>query len=337
MDAEVLKLPEFSSSALWGLVYFLGAVSLILGIAVWRVHVRNRLHSLLYRFDAYLIRRGLKKNQREIALAFFQHLTEHEKTEIFISGKFFAERLHQYLEAQAQISANERVEIFDKFFPNLASKTEIRALPDLREGEICAIDQETRSFLGTFMRSKNNQALISFRQKHVLKEGEAKLYAYRPNLGGFLLSGKILKQNTQGLIFEHDGKIEFKGDQHLMCLLDMQVRFLPWPPPELKLDDAGEEVKHDTNDYSGAISRLSDRAFAFEFHNSIPGWILRRQELWSVTLKLDDKEVEIRGKIIQPKPGKNYYYFKFTDVDQLARTHIYEFITQHNPVREQFS
>jgi len=334
-EVEAIRLPGFDSSTLPYLVYFLLAVIGGLLFLQWRLRRRAEKNALSNRFMQIMLHRNLTKRQYRAVNLFFQSLKEAEQNEILLSQKALAHHLHQFLRVHEQIPANDRVEIFDKILPGMTSQIEIKTVDDLRTGEPCAVDIDHTSHLATILKTKDNQVLVSLTEKIVLPLGPAKLYAYRPNLGGFLLSGAISKVNGMSAIFKQEGPIEFRGDQHLMSIVNVALKLEPWPKPEVEADLEPGEPSVESPYLLAETERLSDRALAIRFLETPPALILKRQEFWEMTLELPSEPLVCRVRVTPYKPPE-YWLVRPVDMDDLGRRRLYRFISENKPVREHF-
>lgn len=330
-----LELAGFDSNSVWYLVYFLAAVVLGLIFLQWRLQRKRALWALSNRFMQVILNRGLTKAQHAITERFFQELKPAEQEEVLTSQRALARRLQEFLGAHPAISGNDRVEIFDKILPGATSRIEIKDIDDLREGELCAIDVGRQSHLATAMKKKDGQVLLTLIDKIVLRPGEAQLYAYRPQLGGYLIPGGILKVNGPSVIFKHEGAIEFRGDQHLMTIVPLGFSITAWPHPELDVTESAESEPPPVPEvFSGMTDRTSDRAISVKFQNEPPPWIMKRQEFWELTLELPEKPIECRIRITPYRAGM--WLLRPVDLDGAERQRLYRFIAEHEPVREHF-
>ncbi len=335
IDAESLRLPAFDAASLKYLVYFLLFIIIGLVFFQWRLRRSHEKNALSNRFMQILMRRALTRTQQAAMQDFFDRLHEVEQNEIMISQKSLEHHLHQYLERHPEISAADRVEIFDKLLAGKAPQIEIKTVSDLRIGELCALDAGKTSWLTTIMKSKDDQILLTSYEKTPIPVGGGHVYAYRAGLGGFLLSGQIIKVKENSLIFKHNGHVDFRGDQHLMSTVSVAVKIERWPHPELGIDEekplesAGVEV------FTGLSDKISDRALAVRFTPGPPDWILSRQDFWEMTLDLPEKPLICRVKATRYQKT-DMHFLRPIDMDGAERNRLYTFIAAHNPVREHF-
>lgn len=337
IDAESLRLPGFDASSVWYLVYFLGALVLGLIYLQWRLRKKHQRDALSNHFMQVLMRRDLTKLQLKIANDFFASLTVPQQGEIFLSQKLFAQHLHSYLQTHPSASAHDRTEIFDKMLPNAVAQIEIKTVADLRVGELCAIDMPTRSALATVLKIKENMLLVSSNEPLETTVGaKIQLYAYRPHLGGFLLAGEVLKTDARSLVFRHSGAIEFRGDQHLMCLASLAFKIERWPHPDADVDaPAPSDKERELTAFHGLTEKISDRTLVVRFSITPPEWVLKRQDFWEMTLDLPEKPLVCRIRILPDKTHQTWL-MRLVDLDHAERSRLYKFISANNPVREHF-
>ena len=333
-EADFLRLPGFDASTLPYLVYFLLFIIGMMLFLQWRLRRENQKNALSNRFMQVVMHRGLTKNQLQWANDFFKNLKEAQQNEILLSQKSLAHYLHQYLRQHEMITANDRVEIFDKVLPGMTSQIEIKSVSDLRPGEPCAIDVNKKSHLASILKIKDDQMLLSLTEKILLPLGDAKIYAYRPQLGGFLLSGKITKVNGPSLIFRHDGPIEFRGDQHLMSIIEVRVKLERWPHPEMNVESAEPDPEKAPEYFYAETQRISDRAMSIRFTEPPPPWVLRKQEYWEMTLELEEP-ITCRVRVNPYRPPE-LWLMRPVDMSETDRARLYKFISTHEPQREHF-
>lgn len=332
IDAETLKLPGFNASTVWYLVYFLFVVILLLFLAQLRIRAKHRRQAFDNRFMQIMMRRGLSKFQLNIANNFFSSLREAQKDEIFLSPKSLQTYLHQYLDSHPTLPAHDRTEIFDKLLPHNTSQIEIKSVSDLRVGEVVAIDVETKSYLATVLKIKDEMVLVSSSEKRDLEIGaKVKLYAYRPLLGSFLLEGEITKSTGQSVVFKHSGVIEFRGDQHLMSEVVLPFQLEAWPHPKADLE-ISENTKA-VEIFAGSTEKISDRGFVVTFATKPSDAMLRRQEYWEITLALPDEPLVCRVRIV-PHQKASRWLMRPADLDETGRALLFKFISANTPVRE---
>lgn len=336
IEADSLRLPGFDGHSVWYLVYFLFFVIAGLLFMQWRLRKRDARNALSNRFMQILMRRNLTKGQLAALQRFFGSLHENIQNEIMLSQKSLEHHLHQYVERHTELTANDRVEIYDKLLMTRQPQIEIRNVSDLQSGELCAIDAGKSSWLATVMKTKGDQVLLTSHERQNPPIGAGHVYAYRPGLGGFLLAGHITKVNGGSLIFRHDGPIDFRGDQHLMAMVAVTVRLRRWPHEEMKLEDknaATEETGIDT--FSGFTDRLSDRALLVRFSPPIPDWMLARQDYWEMELELPEKLLLCRVRAARYQKT-DLCLMRPVDLESAERNRLYKFIAAHDPVREHF-
>lgn len=338
VDADILRMPEFDLHSLWYLAYFLIVVLLVIIIIQWRVNRQNSKNSLSNRFMQITMRRGLTKAQLAAVDVFFKGLNHHEQDEIMLSQKAFENHLHHYLDSHPGLSAADRVEIFDKMLPGIVPQIEIKSVADLRLGELAAVDINKKSILATILKTRDNQVLLSLTEKiQLTARTPAHLYAYRPNLGGFLMDGQIIKSNGQSIIFEFSGKIEFRGDQHLMTQVAVAFSITRWPKAEVEIE--GEKTVEETelghDEFDGYTEKLSDRAMVVNFTTKPPDWAIKKQEYWELSLNLPENPLVCRVRIVPYKTNQSWM-LRPVDLEAAERNRLYKFIAANEPVREHF-
>lgn len=335
VDADTLRLPGFDSHSVWYLVYFLLFIIAGLIFFQWRLRKKHERNALSNRFMQILMRRALTRTQLAAMQDFFHRLHEVEQNEIMLSQKSLEHHLHQYLERHPELSATDRVEIFDKLLAGTTSQIEIKSVSDLRIGELCALDAGKTSWLTTMMKTKDDQVLLTSYDKAPIPLGAGHIYAYRPGLGGFLLSGEITKVKDHSVIFRHNGHTDFRGDQHLMTSVAIAVKIERWPHPELGIESEKTGESAGIENFTGLTDKISDRALTVRFTPSPPDWMLARQDFWEMTLDMPEKPIICRVKVARYQKT-DLHFLRPIDLESAERNRLYKFIAAHNPVREHF-
>jgi hypothetical protein len=337
VDSSSLRLPTFDSLSAWHLVYLLIVVVAGLLFLQWRLR-KTKMHQLLAdRFMQILMHRNLTTAQNRVVDIFFRELTDSVQSEILLSPKAFGIYLKQYLARHPEVAPSDKVQIFDKLLLNGAEPVHIESVANLRLGELCALDVGRSSHMTTVLKIHENFVLLSSKARFsFMPPVDAKLYAYRPHLGGFLIPGSITKINNNSLIFNHEGPIDFKGDQHLMSVISIPLKLESWPHPDLEAFVTSESpTATETTPYSGTTERISDRAFLVTFSTPPQPKLLKSQEFWEITLDLPEKPLVCRVKMSPYKIPENFL-LRPVDLDSAERERLYNFVTKHDPQREHF-
>ncbi|TGM70079.1 hypothetical protein EHQ96_11370 [Leptospira levettii] len=325
-------------------------------------------------FQRYAIARKCNQVELNILHSFYDHLSEEER-EIYLlpeNRNKLKNALYRYFLKSNANTTEKEVNLFDKLFRSgVEFKKEILSLNDLTVGEVAALEADGREELTYVMQKTSDELLLSTKglSKDLLVPGkEAKLYVFRPSSGGYLLDGKVIKTNESGVVFHFNGKIERKGESHLMLMDKMSITVSPWPPPEEKKDleldkhklllseenidkqlevlkriakDQKEnnekkfEIKETAKPFITLSERLSDRGILFTFPSGISSEIWKHQDLWEVSFSFDKGPTfHIRAKMMPTKQKSDIYLLRYVDADETMRKSLYEEIRKRGGVRE---
>ncbi|GBF42517.1 hypothetical protein LPTSP2_18050 [Leptospira ellinghausenii] len=325
-------------------------------------------------FQRYAIARKCNQVELNILHSFYDHLSEEER-EIYLlpeNRNKLKNALYRYFLKSNANTTEKEVNLFDKLFRSgVEFKKEILSLNDLTVGEVAALEADGREELTYVMQKTSDELLLSTKglSKDLLVPGkEAKLYVFRPSSGGYLLDGKVIKTNESGVVFHFNGKIERKGESHLMLMDKMSITVSPWPPPEEKKDleldkhklllseenidkqlevlkriakDQKEnnekkfEIKETAKPFITLSERLSDRGILFTFPTGISSEIWKHQDLWEVSFSFDKGPTfNIRAKMMPTKQKSDIYLLRYVDADETMRKSLYEEIRKRGGVRE---
>lgn len=325
-------------------------------------------------FQRYAIARKCNQVELNILHSFYDNLSEEER-EIYLlpeNRNKLKNALYRYFLKSNANTTEKEVNLFDKLFRSgVEFKKEILSLNDLTVGEVAALEADGREELTYVMQKTSDELLLSTKglSKDLLVPGkEAKLYVFRPSSGGYLLDGKVIKTNESGVVFHFNGKIERKGESHLMLVDKMSITVSPWPPPEEKKDleldkhklllseenidkqlevlkriakDQKEnnekkfEIKETAKPFITLSERLSDRGILFTFPTGISSEIWKHQDLWEVSFSFDKGPTfNIRAKMMPTKQKSDVYLLRYVDADETMRKSLYEEIRKRGGVRE---
>lgn len=276
--------------------------------------------------------RDIGDAQISILRSFFFSLPRKEGARFAEDKSPFYDRLFGFLEKRGDVSEEKKVQLLDLFFaPDIkACMDGIASLKDLREGEACALDFVDDRYLGTIIKVKSPVVLIHVPDMQGEDEERwsdpVKLYIYRHDAGGFLLSGFSLSTGEQFLYFWHDGTVTPMSESHLLAEAALQFELLPWPQKE-----RAEAI-------SGITDKITDRAFSFYFACPADAETYEdnREEIWELTLPLsEDYSFVCRGRILRSKEDlPDLYYFKYIDVSEDDRYLLFNFLKSAGGRRE---
>lgn len=325
-------------------------------------------------FQRYAIARKCNQVELNILHSFYDHLNDDEREMYLLpeNRNKLKNALYRYFLKSTANTTEKEVNLFDKLFRSgVEFKKEILSLNDLTIGEVAALEADGREELTYVMQKTSDELLLSAKgiSKDLLVPGkEAKLYVFRPSSGGYLLDGKVIRTNESGVIFHFNGKIERKGESHLMLLDKMSITVSPWPPPEQKKDleldknklmlseenidkqlevlkriakDQKEnnekrfDIKDTAKPFITLSERLSDRGILFTFPSGISSEIWKHQDLWEVSFSFEKgPEFHVRAKMMPTKQKSELFLLRFVDADEAMRKSLYEEIRKRGGVRE---
>ncbi|MBM9590073.1 hypothetical protein JWG41_06430 [Leptospira sp. 201903075] len=326
-------------------------------------------------FQRYAAARKCTQLELNILHSFYDHLNEDEQEFYLLpeNRNKLKNALYRYFLKSNGNTTEKEVELFDKLFRSgVEFKKEILSLNDLSVGEVAALEADGREELTYVMQKTADELLLSIKgiSKDLQVPGkEAKLYVFRPSSGGYLLEGTILRTNESGAIFHFNGRIERKGESHLMLMDKVSITVSPWPPPDekkqvLELDknklllteenidkqlevlkriakDQKEnnqkrfEMKETPTTFITMSERLSDRGVLFTFPSGISQEIWKLQDLWEVSFSLENGPMfNIRAKMMPTKQKSDLYLLRYVDADETVRKTLYEEIRKRGGVRE---
>jgi len=327
--------------------------------------------------EAFARRNKLSGKEIKILKIFFEQLpvTSQESLDFAFEKAEFKNQLHRFLLKFPDLDAEWKVRIIDKLFPRKDHLIEIKSLYDLYEGENCGLEVNDIHYLVRIVKKTQKELLLSATEwipDAKLVNQAVKLYAYRPDIGGFLLSGTIRAIVKSGMIFTHDGKVEQKGDSHLMTVMEIPVELSSWtmkrekiviekeekpvikkalpqeqefidldeieenkPVEENVPDEPDEKIIESRVDVKldAITDRISDRALLFSISRGMPSE-LWKHEVWELKMVLPgDREFKCRGNIIKTS-SSNKYIFKYIDATGEMQKNLFQMIKENNPVRE---
>lgn len=316
----------------------------------------------------YALRHRLRGPDLQVLRSFFDSLNEGESLQVLHNRRLLHARLHDYLYDARSIATRDRVRILDSMFPLVDFQLEIKSLRDLQAGELCSLEFDRQTFLGTIVREKEVEVWVSIPGWQVpdkLAGTPAQVYVFRPNIGGFLLEGRILRSGKELLVFGDVSKITSQGNQHLMAEIEVPFRLTSWPPPTApearpgdQTGEAGQAMAGSVTpekdvagrtgaappvpepaQYLGTTKLISDRALLFflnEGHESTQRLLLESQEVWEIDLSLPrGTSVRCRGVVLPSAQGaRSRWIFKYIDADETLRRAIFEEIKRAGAKRE---
>ncbi|MCG6143073.1 hypothetical protein [Leptospira bandrabouensis] len=367
--------PKFDTIYLFYI--FLMGVAAFIYVKVMN-YIQNKQTSVVnhwVEFQRFAVARKCNQVELNILHAFYDHLSEEER-EIYLlpeNRNKLKNALYRYFLKSNANTTEKEVDLFDKLFRSgVEFKKEILSLNELTIGEVAALEADGREELTYVMQKTTDELLLSVKglSKDLLVPGkEAKLYVFRPSSGGYLLEGKVVRTNESGVIFHFNGKIERKGESHLMLTDKVSITVSPWPPPDekkqvLELDknklllteenidkqlevlkriakDQKEnnekrfDIKETPRPFITLSERLSDRGILFSFPPGTSSEIWKQQDLWEVSFSFENGPMfHIRAKMMPTKQKSDLYLLRYVDADETVRKTLYEEIRKRGGIRE---
>jgi hypothetical protein len=319
--------PEFTSSTVNWLIGIL-----ILGISIWvftnLVYRRAiRENFLKQSFLDFGRKKHLHPDELKLIEAFFSNLIwkKYSAEEVIWDKSLFHTLLTDFFLAHKLPSEETHVKILDKLFPNMKETKEILSLNDIVEGEPCAIEYENSHILGKAIRVKNNSLFVSTKDNltEIIASGkECKIYFYRYILGGYLVYATAYSVHPTGIQFDYTGKIESKGDEHIMAFIEVPVTISEWP-----VGIMDHKIVTTSN-------RVSDRAISVdvELFNDMDE--LLNSEIVSIKVDFDiDFTLETKARIRKSRT-ENRLTLKLVGLEEEDKGKLQALIKKKGAVRE---
>jgi hypothetical protein len=261
------------------------------------------------------------------------------------------EKLRDFFETRKTGDPQQYVQILDKMFPPEKSLQDIYGVGDIQVGEYCSVHFADGVYLGHVSKKSGDELLLkihNWKPSSVSPKEEIILYFYRLELGGFLMSGNIIKARPGGLIFRHDGNVEMKGDEHLMAEIRRPAIIRPMDLDFTEnsrvaapfLDDEGNPIEQESQVSSITCSTemLSDQGVLIQMREFVEPTILRKYDSWFIELALNaDRQIELEGKLFPSRVYGGKYVFKFVDISGEDRRILFQEIRNHKPVKSRLS
>lgn len=309
-----------------------------------------------------------KLNSTQIAILedFYKHLVGlGEKANLLLDKREFQNSLYAYLTRHKSAQGIENyVQIMDKLFPEHEHHMEINSLNEIYNGEFCCLEVKNTFILGHVVKKTMTELLISTTETHMIKDYtglDAFIYFYRQELGGYLIGGNIKKIKANGLIFEFDGNIEKKGDEHIHADITRELEFTPWlehnemadgatqssvqaipvveePEPEPVLDENGEPIlipQMDRELLLGRSIKISDRSILFDMIElDMNDILMKKYDIWLLDIKFSlDISLQLKGRIFKSKDFSGKYIFKYISPSGSDLKILYDEIRKFKPER----
>lgn len=338
--------PKFTYVDLLLLLVFI--VILLLIFFILKIDYRRQIRREKRWFNIlhFANEKRLSPGQIAALRSFFFNLPTITQKSLLNNKGFFRSSLYNFLEHKIELSSELKVQLLEKLFTEPGTQDnqlEIRTLRDLKEGELCSIEFKEEHHLGNIVEIEDLKLLFSipeFVPKDDLTETSVKVYVYRPDIGGFLLFGKIINARKESIAFKHNGVIKMIRDYHLMAFLEFSIKIMSWPIfSEKEITLGFNKISKKKNIVLHGVSeKISDRGLTFNFVNEEDKKAFKKSSVttWEIHLALiDGYEFICRGKILAPSESSSrHFIFKYVDASEEARKHLFMLIKMNNPVRE---
>ncbi len=319
---------------------------------------RDARWNLMYRTA---LRRKLNGEEVTHLHRFFTTLKHDEQDLIVLEPRRLRVRLADFLRKDEASPSRVDVRILDKLFPEVNWHVDIKSPKDLQPGEVCSVEFNSDHRMGVVVKIREDELLISmpdWKPESVFDGERVTIYFYRPGVGGFELGGAVRKAAPNGIIFHFDGTVHSSGEQHLMAVLDLEMKRHTWPPAPPEGDGRVVEGKKSVGGADIPIGkeapellcrteRISDRGALFKIvglneegqKSSVPSYIaalLKTHEMWEAEIVLPDGyRFSARGRLIPSVRSKGDYIMKFLDVGEAARSVLMVQIKKSGAEKEQ--
>lgn len=308
----------------------------------WNELLRFSYQHRLTSHEIKLLQEFFQKNQQTFAYSLNLNLLKDQE--------IFKEKFREYLLGLKGVEAEKNVQILDKLFLPSTTNKEILSLNNINLGESCSVHFATGGVhLGIIVKRTNAEMLIripNWNAKDAHENEEIILYFYRPEMGGFLLSGNVRKFKPGSIVFKFDGTIEMKGDGHLMAKISKNGNLKPTEIdviPDMtigqiqSLDEDGNPVNPtDENkkiELSVQTELISDQAILLRIKEYIIPGFLKKHDIWELQFEFEPGlAINLHGRILESKEGDQRYIFKFVQTTDEEKKLLFEQIKKHNPV-----
>ncbi len=319
-----------------------------------RIRIQDRWTELLN----LSYQKGLSPNQIRVLKTFFFGLPFKLSHSLLEDWGAFKKLLAENLNRVTDISNELKVRLMDRLFlPGMDSDHPIEKSADLAIGESIGLEIDSRHYMGSVIEKKEKDLLVcipNWGPPPGLAGKDSKLYAYRPEIGGYLFTGSILSTKKDCVYFRHSGQFESKVYFHLMVEKALSVKFTSWPQVDESasfavdpkaVDDVGKSIpilKKNLIVY-GHTYKVSDRALSFSFKTDTDFDTYQENEqiVWEMTLLMPDNSTLIcRGKIMNLEHQRGIsgtFFYKFIDLSDTDREKIFHWIQANHPIKEKMT
>ncbi len=297
---------------------------------------------------ASMVRRAVKQGLTAAQIGhlrkFFVTRGNAQVDELLLHREKYRAQLLEFLRQNVNGAARTDVRMFGALFPEAGWSLRIQSAVDLQVGELCSLELAEGTHLGLIIEIVGSDVVLSIPRRNPsageIRVGQVgNLFAYRIGVGGFELAGKVVQADRQGIVYRQAGRVQPKGEHHLMANLDMACVLTAWPRKSAALLGTINDPSNSTGgDAAGGIQckalQVSDRGMIF-VTRSAGHILLQKQGVWELRLALEGGyNFVCRGFVSPSKTGNARFYMKFMDVHETGRRVLLQTIMNHAPVQE---
>ncbi|MCE9500105.1 MAG: hypothetical protein K8R21_06360 [Leptospira sp.] len=378
-EKPILKMPEGSFITLFIAIAII-VIATVAFFVVNNIIQKSKVKDIQWdRVLAFILKKGFSQKEVSVLEDFFGTLSGAEKESFnpVINKKLCYSMLYGYLVNNERVPADMRVQVMSKLFFERQTDFEPKTTMDLHTGEACSLEMTSKNIFTVIMKQTASKLLLK-NNKQMPEENNLSIpvsvYAFRNGFGGFALLGNIIAVVKEGIVFDHNGKIEARGEQHQMTSIELPFELrtsiisirdsghnpakggaasisdtineldeLLGKRPAPKIEKTTESVpapkhtfKEELKSY-GMTEKISDRGLIFRFVSAPPEDLMKRNEIWEISLKLPNGFTFVcRGVIVQAGARQGAYLFKYTEISETAKKIIIGQIRDLGAEREQF-
>ncbi|MCB1142556.1 MAG: hypothetical protein H7A24_13830 [Leptospiraceae bacterium] len=335
--------PVFHNSTLWILLILILIPVLFVYIAL---RIQKRYANITLNWNK-ILKYGYKRklNNTEVLLLkkFFDSLgiSLQENLSILLDKHKFSSLFYSFLITETMANKEVFVRLLSKLFPENEHHLEIKSLNDIRLGEVCSIEYDTKvRHLGNVLKKTSDELLISIEGEIVSTiDQPIHIYFFRVGLCGYVLSGMVKRYKTDGFLFSWDGQITEKGDQHIMSEIVTSITLLPWDIDLVEVDLTSKKRVEYTKDsilfkpIEAITISFSEQAILFNFKSETDSQYLKKYDIWDLELKIgNSKSFHLKGKIYASKSKNDNYIYKWLKPLESEMVQILDEIKKNKPI-----
>jgi hypothetical protein len=300
-------------------IFFFVVISLFLFMIFSSFRKRSKfLSNQLNQIVHHAYSHNLNALEIKLIQRFFESLGSFEKSMNFLGDpKTFHSKLSQFFENEKTETAQTHLKILDKLFLSKNYQTEILRLEDIKIGEDCTVEIDSKILLGAVIQIKSNiELIISLESSLTLPDlSEGIIGLYRPTLGLFLLHGKITNLNSHTLEFIFQGKIDKQAELNYSSIL--QKKFTLYP-----LEKKGNLEKF--IEYAGETDLISEKGLLISMTEAFALEEIRKHDIWQIDLDVNNQFMTWKGHILPIKHESGKFIFRFLHTNSDQKKFIFE-------------